>query len=58
MLDTNQFVKKMMLGGDARSTRGILSRGKNVYGPGGSNAPNPNGRKLQALAQKRLKGMK
>lgn len=35
----NDFMKKMYLGSDARSTRGILSRGKNVY-KGGSNTPN------------------
>jgi hypothetical protein len=29
---------------DFRSTRGIMLRGKNVYGAGGGTAPNPNGK--------------
>lgn len=56
MSDMNRFMKKMYLGGDARSNRGILARGKNVYGAAGMNAPKtPN---LQKAAMRRLKGVR
>ncbi len=48
MLDINKLYKGM----DARSTRGILSRGKNVY-RGGSNSPG-NRPNIQKAARKRL----
>lgn len=53
MSDMNKHIKKFYLGGDARSTRGILSRGTNVYGASGSNAPNT-GTNLRKAALKRL----
>lgn len=56
MTSMNDFMKKFYMGGDARSSRGILSRGKNVYGAVGMNAPKtPN---LQKAAMRRLKGSK
>lgn len=37
-MDMNKTMRKLSLGMDARSNRGILSRGKTVY-RGGSNSP-------------------
>ena len=51
MLDLNKQYKSM----DARSTRGILSRGKNIY-RGTSNAATP--MDLRSAAQKKLGMMK
>jgi hypothetical protein len=47
----NDYMKKFALGMDARSNRGILARGKNVY-RGGSNSPKP--LDLRKAALKRL----
>lgn len=52
----NDFIKKHYLGGDARSSRGILSRGRNVYGASGRRGPKT--KKLQEAAQMKLKGLK
>lgn len=48
----NSIMKEMYLGGDARSTRGILSRGRNVYKGGAPHAKTPN---LKEVALKRLR---
>jgi hypothetical protein len=50
MIDINKMYKGM----DARSTRGILSRGKNIYN-GGSNSAKP--MDLRKAARRKL-GMK
>jgi hypothetical protein len=52
MESTNDFMKKMRLGGDARSTRGILSRGKNIYN---GTSYSSTGGNLQNAARERLK---
>lgn len=54
-MNTNDYVKKFMLGGDARSTRGILSRGKNVYKGGSPHARTPD---LRKAARRKLRNMK
>ena len=54
MYDTNDYMKKMRLPGDARSTRGILSRGRNVY-RGGS--PSAKTGSLQKASLQKLRNM-
>jgi len=53
-MDTNKYVTKMSLGPDARSYRGILSRGNNIYKNGSFSSKNGN---LQEAARNRLKQM-
>lgn len=54
MTNMNDFMAKMRLPGDARSTRGILSRGRNVYRGGSPSAKTAN---LGRAALNRLRNM-
>ena len=52
--EATKNLKKLQGISDARSTRGMLSRGRNVY-KGGS--PSPKTTNLQEAARRRLRGM-
>jgi hypothetical protein len=48
------LTRKLLLGVDARGSRGVFSRGKPQYGPG-KTAPNSSGLQWQSMAEKRLR---